>query len=54
MGLCAEKTATDFKVTREAQDNFCKMSYQRAIAAQKNGIFAEEITSITIKTKMGE
>jgi acetyl-CoA C-acetyltransferase len=54
MGLCAEKTANDFKVTREAQDNFCKMSYQRAINAQKSGVFKEEIVPITIKTKGGE
>ena len=41
MGLCAEKTANDFKVTREAQDDYCKSSYQRTLAAQKNGIFNE-------------
>ena len=54
MGLCAEKTANDFKVTREAQDDYCKSSYQRTLAAQKNGILADEIVPITIKSKAGE
>lgn len=54
MGLCAEKTANDFKITRENQDDFCKASYQRAIAANKNGIFREEITPVIIKSKTGE
>lgn len=39
MGLCAEKTASDFKITREAQDDYCKMSYQRALAAAKSGVY---------------
>lgn len=54
MGLCAEKTANDFKVTREAQDDYCKSSYQRTFAAQKNGVFNEEIVPIAIKSKAGE
>ena len=54
MGLCAEKTANDFKVSREAQDDYCKSSYQRTLAAQKNGVFNEEIVPITIKSKAGE
>ena len=29
MGLCAEKTAADLKITREAQDDYCKLSYKR-------------------------
>ena len=29
MGLCAEKTANDFKITREDQDAYCKQSYSR-------------------------
>lgn len=39
MGLCAEKTASDFKVTREAQDEYCKQSYQRSLSASKSGIY---------------
>ena len=51
MGLCAEKTAADFKITREEQDAYCKQSYQRHIEAAKNGIFAEEIVGVKIKEK---
>lgn len=54
MGLCAEKTASDFKITREKQDDYCKSTYQRAIAANKNGIFKEEIVPVIIKSKTGE
>ena len=54
MGLCAEKTANDFKLTREAQDEYCKMSYQRTFAAQKAGLFNDEIVPISIKSKAGE
>lgn len=36
MGLCAEKTAKQMKISREAQDNYCKMTYQRHIQAVKN------------------
>lgn len=51
MGLCAEKTASDFKITREAQDEYCKNSYRKHIEAAKKGILAEEIVPIKIKEK---
>lgn len=51
MGLCAEKTASDFKITREMQDDFCKASYRKHIDAVKKGIIAEEIVPIRIKEK---
>ncbi len=51
MGLCAEKTATDFKITREAQDEYCKGSYRKHIEAVKKGILAEEIVPIKLKEK---
>ena len=41
MGLCAEKTAADFKLTREAQDDYCKMSYKRHLEAAKKGLLAD-------------
>ena len=40
MGLCAEKTASDFKITREAQDDYCKGSYRKHLEAAKKGILA--------------
>ena len=48
MGLTAEKVATQWKVSREAQDLFAFKSHQKAIAAQKAGEFTDEITPIEI------
>lgn len=51
MGLCAEKTASDFKLTREAQDEYCKQSYRRHLEAAKKGLLADEIVGIKLKEK---
>ncbi len=48
MGLTAEKVATQWKVSREAQDAFALQSHQRALAAQAAGFFAAETTSIEV------
>ncbi len=51
MGLCAEKTANDFKMTRELLDDYTFTSYERNIAASKAGIFKDEIVPIPISEK---
>jgi acetyl-CoA acyltransferase len=48
MGLTAEKVATQWKVSREAQDAFAVESHKRALAAQQRGDFAAEITPIEV------
>ena len=48
MGLTAEKVATQWKISREAQDAFGLQSHQRALAAQAAGHFAAEITPIEV------
>jgi acetyl-CoA acyltransferase len=48
MGLTAEKVATQWKVSREAQDAFALQSHQRALAAMKAGEFADEMTPVTV------
>lgn len=48
MGLTAEKVAQQWKVSREAQDEFSLASLQKAIAAQQAGEFADEMTSVEI------
>ncbi len=48
MGLTAERVAQQWKVSREAQDQFALASHQRAIAAQQAGQFADEMTAIEI------
>lgn len=48
MGLTAEKVATQWKVTREMQDQFALESHQKAIAGQKAGEFDNETTAVDI------
>lgn len=54
MGSCAEACARDFSFTREQLDEFTATSYKRALEAQKNGKFSEEIVTVSIPSKKGE
>lgn len=47
MGLTAEEIAKQYKISREDQDKFAYDSHSKAIKAQKQGIFKEEIHPIT-------
>ena len=48
MGQTAENVAEAYKIDRCSQDKFALQSQRRAAAAQKAGIFAEEITPIKV------
>src|SRR3954452_19608265 len=48
MGLTAEKVAQQWKVSREAQDQFAFASHQKAVAAMQAGAFADEITPVDV------
>ena len=48
MGLTAEKVAQQWKVTREAQDEFALQSHQRATHAAAAGEFTAEITPVEV------
>ncbi len=48
MGLTAEKVAQQWKVSREAQDEFALQSHLKALAAQQAGAFADEITPVQV------
>jgi acetyl-CoA acyltransferase len=48
MGLTAEKVAQQWKVGRDAQDEFAYRSHMKAIAAMKAGEFADEITEVEV------
>jgi len=50
----AENVATDYKIEREAQDLMALASQMKAVAAQKAGILAQEITPVSIAQKKGE
>jgi len=54
MGSCAEDCARKFSFTREQLDEFAIHSYQKALDAQKNGKFNDEIQNVIVKTKTGE
>jgi len=50
----AENVATDFKIEREAQDRMALRSQLNAVAAQKAGHLAAEITPVHIAQKKGD
>ena len=54
MGMCAEATAADFKISRAAQDEFALESTNRAIRAQKEGLFKAEIVPVPVPQKKGD
>ncbi len=49
MGLTAENVAEEYGVSREEQDAFALRSHQRALAAQADGRFDQEIVPIEIE-----
>ncbi len=51
MGLTSENIAEKYGITRKEQDEFALMSYQRALAAIRNGIFKEEIVPVEVRQK---
>ncbi|WP_426278327.1 acetyl-CoA C-acyltransferase [Chryseobacterium sp. S-02] len=54
MGVCAEKCATDYNISREEQDNFAIESYKRSAKAWSEGKFAEEVVPVSIPQRKGE
>ena len=54
MGVTAENVAEKFQVTREEQDRFALKSQEKALSAQKQGKFKEEIINYIIKSKKSE
>jgi len=51
MGLTAERVAEQWKVSRDAQDQFALASHQKAIKAQQAGEFAAEMTTIEVEAR---
>ena len=52
MGITAEKVAGQWKVSREAQDEFATESHRRALAAIEKGDFKQEITPYTLDERL--
>ncbi|MCX6154245.1 MAG: thiolase family protein [Candidatus Kapabacteria bacterium] len=53
MGMAGELCSSEYNLSREEQDEYSIMSYQRALDAQKNGWFSEEICPVIIADKKG-
>lgn len=54
MGAATEKYNARYGLTRQEQDLFAARSHQRAAAAAKSGIFAQEIAPITAPRRRGD
>ena len=51
MGITAENVAKHYHISRQEMDQFALSSHQKAVAAQDQGRFADEIIPITVKQK---
>ncbi len=54
MGAGTEKYAQSASISREAQDRVAAASHQRAAKAQKDGLFDNEITPVSIPQRKGD
>ena len=54
MGVTAENVAEKFQITREEQDKFALKSQEKALKAQKQNKFKDEIINFKIKSKKAE
>lgn len=54
MGDAAELCAKECNVPRQMQDEFSMNSYKKALAAQKNGYFKDEIVAVEIPQRKGD
>ncbi|TCT26355.1 acetyl-CoA C-acetyltransferase [Melghiribacillus thermohalophilus] len=54
MGNYGNRTAKEYGLTREAQDEWAYRSHQRAIQAIEQGLFAEEIVPVEVPQRKGD
>ncbi|RAV00691.1 acetyl-CoA C-acyltransferase [Mycobacterium colombiense] len=50
----AENLRRQYGISRQEQDELAVRSHQRAVAAQKDGVLAEEIVPVAVRTRSGE
>jgi len=53
MGLCGDKTASKYHITRQEQDEFAVRSYQLSADSTEKGYFKNEIISVEITSPKG-
>jgi acetyl-CoA C-acetyltransferase len=54
MGVCADRTAEKFAITRAEQDEFAIASYKRSAAAWEAGHFAHEVAPVSVPQRKGD
>jgi acetyl-CoA C-acetyltransferase len=54
MGVCADNTAKEMNISREAQDEYAINSYKRAAAAWAAGKFKDEVVPVEIPQRKGD
>ena len=54
MGMTAENIAALYQISRQEQDELGVLSHQRAMTAIKEGLFAQEIVPVMIRTRKGD
>ncbi len=54
MGIAGEKCAREYGIGRQEQDAFATASYQRTLACQLSGAFADEIAPVEVPQAKGE
>ncbi|OMC31997.1 acetyl-CoA acetyltransferase [Mycobacterium colombiense] len=50
----AENLRRQYGISRQEQDELAVRSHQRAVAAQKDGVLAQEIIPVAVRTRIGE
>ncbi|MCE6989470.1 acetyl-CoA C-acyltransferase [Dyadobacter sp. CY323] len=53
MGVCGDRTATKYAISREEQDNFAILSYQRSAESTSNGLFSNELVPVEVPSPKG-
>lgn len=53
MGICGDRTALKYNISREEQDAFAIQSYQRSAQSTENGFFKNEITEVEVLSPKG-
>jgi acetyl-CoA C-acetyltransferase len=48
MGVCADLCASEYKFTREDQDNYAIQSYERSAKAWADGKFDNEVVPVAV------
>lgn len=54
MGVCADLCASEYGITREAQDNFAIQSYERSAKAWEAGKFDNEVVPVAVPQRKGD